>query len=33
VRLNDKGEQYFLNDEQIGAERERARQAVNSWCK
>lgn len=33
VRLDENGERSFLNDEQVARETERARQAVQSWCK
>jgi len=33
VRVNDKGERYTLDDAQLGQERERARKAVDQWCK
>lgn len=33
ARIDEKGERAFLNDEQIAREVERARTAVQSWCK
>ena len=32
-RINEKGERYVLDDAQAGQERERARLAVEQWCK
>ena len=32
-RTNENGERYFLEDGQIAQEKERARKAVDSWCK
>jgi hypothetical protein len=32
-RVNDKGERFFLDDAQLASERERARTAVEQWCK
>ena len=32
-RINEKGERVFLDDAQLAAERERARTAVEQWCK
>lgn len=32
-RTNENGERYFLEDAQIAQEKERARKAVESWCK
>ncbi len=31
--LDDKGERYFMNDEQIAKERARAQSLVDQWCK
>ena len=33
ARIDDSGERTFLNDEQIAREVERARTAVQNWCK
>lgn len=33
ARTNENGERYFLEDGQIAQEKERARKAVDSWCK
>ena len=33
ARTNENGERYFLEDGQISQEKERARKAVDSWCK
>ena len=33
TRFNDKGERYILDDAQTARELERARQAVDQWCK
>ncbi len=32
-RVNDKGERYVLDDAQAAQERDRAKQAVEQWCK
>ena len=32
TRMNDKGERYFLSDDQLAQETSRAKQAVGSWC-
>lgn len=32
-RTNENGERYFLEDGQIAQEKERARKAVDAWCK
>jgi hypothetical protein len=33
MRFDEKGERYYLDDEQIAREKERAQRAVESWCK
>jgi hypothetical protein len=33
MRIDDKGERYYLDDEQIAREKERAQSAVDTWCK
>ena len=33
VRLDESGERIFLNADQVARETERARQAVQAWCK
>ncbi len=33
ARTNENGERYFLEDGQIAQEKERARKAMESWCK
>jgi hypothetical protein len=32
-RVNEKGERFMLDDAQLAQERERARKAVDQWCK
>ena len=33
AQYNDKGERYFLGDEQINQEKTKARSLVDEWCK
>jgi hypothetical protein len=33
LRIDEKGERYFLDDAQVEREKDRARRAVDSWCK
>jgi hypothetical protein len=33
MRMDEKGERYYLDDEQIAREKERAQSAVDTWCK
>jgi hypothetical protein len=33
TRINEKGERVFLDDAQVAQERQRARTAVEEWCK